>query len=112
MIINEWVPYGVVLVTFTIGIYKLYDTFNKKVSKAEEKAAKDLTRAYERFDEYKAHIEKVIDDRFVQKDLCEVMHANSANSLTGLEERINTRINTLEQTVKDNFGVVIGLMQK
>ena len=102
MVINEWVPYGVVLVTFTIGIYKLYDTFNKKVAKAEEKAVKDIARAYERFDEYKAHIEKMIEDKFVQKNLCDVMHANSADNLSGLEERLNGRISSVEKIVQDN----------
>ena len=67
-----------------------------------------INRVYERFDEHK----KTVENKYVLKEMCKIMHENSSSNLNGLEARINSSFNELKKEVKDNFTVVIDLMKK
>ena len=88
MNIGEWVGLSSLLITNIGAVYLTYNNFNRKIS-----------RIYERFDEYKIHIEENVEKKFVQKDLCSVVHNNSSSNLNGLEERIEKRFDKLDEQI-------------
>jgi hypothetical protein len=97
MLISEWIGLVALIGTnagISIGIYKYFDG--------------RISRVYERFDEHKKNVE----ESFVKKDLCKIMHDNSAANITGLENRLTIQVKDLKKQVEDNFAVVIGLMKK
>jgi hypothetical protein len=101
MIIGEWIGLGSLMVANVGLVYVTYNHFSKKIG-----------RVYERFDEYKNHMEGTVDAKFVQKDLCAVMHQTNADNLTGIETRLTIALHQLEKKVDDNFRVVIDMMKK
>ena len=63
----------------SVGIYKY---FNAR-----------LSRVYERLDEVKSSQEET----YVRKDMCDVLHKNTALSLVGTETRLTGRLDKLEE---------------
>jgi division protein CdvB (Snf7/Vps24/ESCRT-III family) len=95
--LGEWVGLGSLIAVnagINIGIYKY---FNNR-----------LDRVYSRLDE----VRDKIDTQFVRKDVCSVMHTQTAQSLTGLEARITERFNKLEKEVSDHFKQLIELLKR
>lgn len=86
--IGEWVGLSSLLVTNIGAVYLTYNNFNRKIN-----------RIYERFDEYKTHSEDNADNKYVQKDLCGVVHSNNSNNLSGLEDRIEKRFDKLDAQI-------------
>jgi hypothetical protein len=52
-----------------------------------------LAKVYERLDKVK----EVANNEFVRKDMCKVLHEQTANNLEGSETRTNTRFDKLEE---------------
>ena len=77
-----------------VGIYKY---FNSK-----------LERVYQRLDMVK---DKLCTE-FVRKEVCDVLHKQTADNLARLEDRINERFNDLELETRENFNKVIDLITK
>ena len=77
-----------------IGIYKY---FNARINKV-----------YERLDNVKDNAK----DNYVQKEMCKVMHDNNTSNLGGIETRINSRFERLEEKVESAFNMIIGLLKK
>lgn len=93
--LGEWVGLASLIAVnagINIGIYKY---FNNR-----------LDRVYKRLDEVKDNI----DTKYVRKDVCSVMHTQTANNLSGLETRITERLNKLDKTVSENFQQLIRIL--
>lgn len=88
-----------------IGIYKY---FGNRLDKLTEDNDKKINRIFERFDEHKKDMENC----YVRKDVCAVMHQQTADNLSGIEKRINERIDVLQKDVKENFQKLIDVLTK
>lgn len=91
---------GGFIVTLIVAILGLYKYFSSRIDEVRKEMDKKVCRVYERFDEYKIHTEDMLEKKFVQKNLCDVMHENNADSLTGLESRINTALGEIKTELK------------
>jgi len=91
-----WTVIGLLLTNaaFLFGMWKYFDS--------------RLSRVYERFDEHKDHIE----DRYVRKDNCKLLHDNTAANLIGVETRIAQRFESLEKKVEDSFKMILEIIKK
>lgn len=78
-----WTVIGLLLTNagFLFGMWKYFDG--------------RISRVYQRFDEHKESVES----KFVRKDLCSMVHTNTADHLTQLESRIEKRFDKLELLV-------------
>ena len=65
-----------------------------------------IGRVYKRLDDVKGDME----NKFVRKDICSVMHLQASDNLTGLETRINDRFDKLEKTVSDQYSMLIKII--
>jgi hypothetical protein len=84
MLISEWIGLTGLLAAnagVNIGIYKY---FNSK-----------LDTVWKRFDEHKNKIEET----YVRRDSCQLLHASTADNLKGLEIRIDKRFDKLEAQI-------------
>jgi hypothetical protein len=73
----------------SVGIYKYFDS--------------RINRVYERIDE----IKNMQDKMFVRREMCDVLHKNTADNLVGAENRIVERLTVLEKKVEDLFGRIL-----
>lgn len=108
MLISEWVGMGtfsLIQIGFYVGLIKY---INAQDGKVYSHVNKSVDRVYERFDENK----KQMEDSFVRKDLCAVMHQTNTENLVGVEGRISEALGKLDKKVDENFKVVIDLMKK
>ena len=87
--IAEIATAGGFLITFAVTQWGVYKYFNDRIS-----------RVYARFDEHK----KELDDKYVCKMVCDVLHKNTADNLGGLEKRIDARFDKFEQRFEDTFN--------
>ena len=74
----------------TLGIYKYFDH--------------RINNIYKRLDDVKCG--------FVSKEVCKIMHDNSSETITDVEERINKRFDKLEERVQESFEMIIDLLKK
>ena len=51
-----------------------------------------IGRVYERFDEYKAHME----DGFIRKEMCQVLHESNANATNEFRKEMLRRMDSME----------------
>ena len=86
--VAEIATVGGFIITFAATQWGVYKYFNDRIS-----------RVYSRFDEHK----KEIEDKFVCKTVCEVLHKNTADNLGGLEKRIDARFDKFEQRFQITF---------
>ena len=85
----------------------LYGMWKHLITQMEEYAreqSQKLSRVYERLDVHK----KYIDDKFVLKDMCKVLHEQGTLNTVGLETRITLRMDKLES----KFDQIIELLTK
>lgn len=97
MVLSEIIGLASLIVAnagINIGIYKY---FNGR-----------LDRVYSRLDEVKEGIEK----KFIQKEICNLMHSKIKEESAAEETRAEKRLDKLEQVVKDNFQELIRLLEK
>ena len=59
--------------------------FNALLDLKEAENGKAIGRVYQRFDEYKEHIE----GRFVSKEMCNILHASSSATMISMEKKID-----------------------
>ena len=83
--VGDWIGLSGLLLTQVGSVYLTYNNFNRKIS-----------RTYERFDEYKEHIEGKIENQFVHKDMCGLLHAQTAGSLAKIESNIYVKLDNLQ----------------
>ena len=108
MITTEWMGLAGFLLTNLgahIGVFKY---ITGKIDKNQEVNDLKISRVYTRFDEHK----KTVEDKFVVKDMCKIVHENSSETLRGMERRMTSSLKDLEKKVDDNFKVVIDLMKE
>jgi len=79
---------------FLFGMWKYFDT--------------RITRMYARLDDVKDYIS----DKFVQKEICRVMHTNTSEYLLGVEKRISERFEQLEKKVDNSFTMILDLLKQ
>ena len=106
--LGEWVGLSSLIATnvgINIGIYKY---FNSRLDKLNAENDRKVNRIFERFDEHK----KDMEEKFVRKDVCSVMHEQTANNLTGLETRMEKRLDKLEINIQASLQEVIKVLQK
>ena len=91
-----WTVIGLLITNagFLFGMWKYFDA--------------RITRVYGRLDEVKDSVDEI----YVRKDVCQVMHTQTASSLAGLESRIGERFTNLEKEVRDNFKMILNILQK
>ena len=76
--------------------------FHAMLELEQERRAKDIARAYERFDEYKNHVEDNLLNTCVKKDVCALMHNNTATAVAELKIAIaslDKKLDDLKTTV-------------
>jgi hypothetical protein len=54
-----------------------------------------IKRVYERFDEYKKHV----DEKFVMRDMCNVVHNNTAANFSSLEKRVEDGFKSIDEKI-------------
>ncbi len=105
---GEWIGLASLIATnvgINIGIYKY---FNNRLDKLNAENDKKVNRIFERFDEHK----KDMEEKFVRKDVCLVMHEQTAGNLSGLEVRMEKRLDKLEANIKDSLQEIAKILQK
>jgi hypothetical protein len=78
---------AVVRVSFAIkdAMATIKAEFHALLELEQERRAKDVARVYERFDDYKTHIESKLLPDFVRKDMCAVMHTGTAAAVNEMK---------------------------
>jgi len=91
-----WTIAGLLLTNagFLFGMWKYFDA--------------RISRVYERLDNVKCFV----DSEFIKKEMCRVLHQNSADNFIGVEKRINDRFTQLEKKVDDSFGMILDLLKQ
>ncbi len=56
-----------------------------------------IGRIYERFDEYK----KFVNEQFVQRDMCKIIHDNGAANFIRLEARVEAGFKNLDEKITE-----------
>ena len=59
--------------------------YNALLELKEAEFGKNIGRVYQRFDEYKEHIE----GRFTSKEMCNVLHASSSATMISMEKKLD-----------------------
>lgn len=75
----------------------------EKISEEAKTNDAKIVRVYSRLDEHK----NLIETKFVTKDVCQVLHENTASNLSGLESRITANFDRLEKKIEDTFKLVL-----
>jgi len=78
---------------------EVYEKISEEVKTNDAK----IVRVYSRLDEHK----NLIETKFVTKDVCQVLHENTASNLSGLESRITANFDRLEKKIEDTFKLVL-----
>ncbi len=86
MTIAELSSLGGLAVSIITGIVGLYKYINARIS-----------RVYERFDEYKKNME----EKFVVKDMCKVLHQNNTENFNKLEQRMEQGFKDTQEQIRD-----------
>jgi hypothetical protein len=84
------------------------DKNNLDINSSNTVNDKKLSEVYETFNKYRESIEK----NFVSKDVCDVLHKTSSENLTGIEFRLTSNFNRLEEKVEKNFTTFLEQMTK
>lgn len=79
---------------FLFGMWKYFDA--------------RLNRVYERFDEHKDTVEEI----YVRRDNCTLLHNNTAQNLVGVESRMDIRFDKLEKKVDESFAMIFELLKQ
>jgi hypothetical protein len=95
------------LLTFAGFCFGLIKYINKQDGEVIKAADEKIGKVYSRFDVHK----KFLEDNFVRKDMCGVMHQANAENLIGVERRLGEKMKDIEKKVDENFRVVIDLMK-
>lgn len=108
----QWIMLGVNLLVivcgFVGGVWTLSWTISKRMSQIdsridgviasvkgdyeaqlkllEKETSSKIGRVYQRFDEHKSFLEDKMENRYVCKDMCNVMHNTTTNEIKGLRE--------------------------
>lgn len=92
---------AVVTITWKFSEYekKIQDEINTKIEVSGKEQDKKTARVYERFDEYKNFIES----QFVRKEMCGVMHSNTASAIN-LQ---NARLDSLEKKMDELKDILV-----
>jgi uncharacterized membrane protein YqgA involved in biofilm formation len=85
------------IILFLGAILGIYYHFEKRVD-----------RVYGRIDE----IKKDFDERFVRKDICAISHTSTTSLLTGLETRIEKRLDKLELLLSDTMTKIMARLDE
>jgi chaperonin cofactor prefoldin len=65
-----------------------------------------VNRVWARFDEYKKVLDDKLENRYVQKNVCDILHQSTASNLQGTEKRIDARLEKLENRVDEAFDKI------
>lgn len=82
---------------------KITDEINLRISLSEKEQDKKVARIYERFDEYKNFTEF----QFVRKDMCGIMHNNTA----GLVADITLRIDGIDKKIDEIKDLIMSKLK-
>ena len=96
-----WTVIGLLLTNAGI-LFGMFKYLVARIEKVDEEHDKKIARVYERLDEHK----DLITNKFVQKDMCKVLHDQGALNVTGLELRLTSRMDKLE----NKFDQIIALL--
>lgn len=97
MDMGEWLGLGSLLIANVGAVYFAINDANRKIS-----------RVYERFDEYKEHIEQKVSKEFVRRDLCEMMHDNSNANFSKLETRVEDGFKGVNEKMDSLMRLMVG----
>lgn len=99
MIIGEIVAVGGLVFTFAASQWGIYKYFDGRLTKQNSEHDVKIARIYERLDEHK----KNIDDKYVMRNICEVLHKSTVNNLEGVEKRLDERLSAFEMRLENTF---------
>ena len=97
------VSLGLAILGAVLGLYKYFVGKNEALRELHQKDIDFLKKDYDdkigivfrRFDEYKKNIE----DKFVYRQICEVMHTNTAESFDKLDKKVDTGFTEVKQSL-------------
>jgi hypothetical protein len=105
---GTWISFGALILGFIgaiLGAMRYLVGLIGKVADADEKR---VSRVYERFDEYKKHIEDNVDSKFVHRDLCNNMHTNNSQNLAEFKAYVMEAFKTLDIKIDKLVDKFIG----
>lgn len=85
------------LSAITFFLWKFFSDLKQIRQERDQK----ISRIYERFDEYKKHIEDRVKEEFVNQDLCKVIHTNSDTNFQHLETRMEEGFKNIDEKLTD-----------
>lgn len=83
------------LVTILSFFFGLLKYFQFRIDKVTKERDEKINRVYERLDEYKLTLE----EKFVSKDVCTVLHTHNAENFKRLEERMEAGFKDIKQDI-------------
>jgi hypothetical protein len=95
MSLGEWVGLVGLILASIGGNFGAIKYFIAKLEVFQKENNEKIGRVFSRFDEYK----RDMIEKFVQKDMCKVMHESNADNLSGLETRIEKRFDKLDEQI-------------
>ena len=78
---------GIIALISIVGtvFWKFFDVNTKLENDIECK----IKRIYERFDEYKKYVGDTVDSKFVRREMCDILHNDTAKAYTKLELKVD-----------------------
>ena len=99
MTISNWLQLATVICTMVGGFFVLVRYINSEDSTIIKDTDTKIGRMYGRLDDMK--------DKFVQKDMCKVLHEQTASNLEGSEKRSTERFDKLEQKINQILDLLM-----
>jgi hypothetical protein len=106
--LGEWMGISSLVAVNVASSFGIYKYFQGKIDELSLKQDEKVARMYARLDEVKDNTEKC----FIRKDICGVMHQQTASNLKGLEDRIEKRFDKIELKLEQVFTTITALFKK
>jgi hypothetical protein len=103
MTISLWIQLATFVATLIAACFILVRYINSADSTVIKDTDTKIGRVYGRLDEEKRYR----DDCFVRKDMCKVLHEQTAFNLTASETRSNDRFDKLEKKVDQILSILL-----
>ena len=109
---SSWIMLGIAVMTFIFSgiaaVARVGYILGEHEKKLEEKITVKVNRVYQRFDEYKNFVEV----SFVRKDMCSLLHADTAKAVLQLKEAFEKDIKVLKEQIEDLKGLITNGLTK
>lgn len=93
---NDILGISALIITNLGGYYGMWKYFDNRFERMSKEHDLKNAQIYERLNDHK----KYVDDKFISQPMCRVMHEATSTNLAGLETRIASRFDKIEQRIE------------